>query len=205
MVKLTQLLKEDLIKRKEYLLKEEISRDEALKDTDSVRTLVDGKRGVAFITRGGNSSQEWEAIQNMVDTSNLKTMHVKGNEFDAYIVYVQGYSNVATELNNIAVKYGGYLLVEATAADTRRIGELLGYKKDEIDAYIKKWYPRNINNEALDVDWNPYEETNYKFKIGDTVPLEKYNGSVKILNRRSSLGDDMETSELDYGSIGNHW
>lgn len=300
-------------------LEEEISRDEALRDVDSVQTLVDGKRGVAFITRGGNSSQDWEAIRNMVDTSDLKTMHVKGNEYDAYIVYVQGYANDATELKNIAEKYGGYLHVEATAAETRRIGELLGYKKDEIDAYIKKWYPRDLNNEALDVSWNPYEETNYKykfkeeelvtlthadddtrplkildrcptyndievdfrtadiadldysndpdiweedenspwyliptyysydddeeeegiplwwpesvlvkyqgagaleealdvswnpyeetqyrFKVGDTVPLEFSDGSVKILDRRSSLGDDMQTSELDYGAYGSN-
>jgi hypothetical protein len=198
MVKLTQLLKEDLIKRKEYLLKEEISRNEALTDVDSIRTLVDGKRGVAFITRGGNSSQEWEAIQNMVDTSNLKTMHVKGNEFDAYIVYVQGYANDATELKNIAEKYGGYLHVEATAAETRRIGELLGYKKDEIDAYIKKWYPRNINNEALDVDWNPFEENSNTWEKYKKLCAERMASHINLddVFNVVQLGDWGEEIEL---------
>jgi hypothetical protein len=35
-------------------------------------------------------------------------------------------------------KYNGYLSYKATEEDTRRIGELLGYKKETIDSFIEK-------------------------------------------------------------------
>ena len=38
------------------LLKEEISRDEVVRDLESVQTIVDGKRGVAFVAEIGTAS-----------------------------------------------------------------------------------------------------------------------------------------------------
>ena len=44
------------------------------------------------------------------------------------------------ELAKIANKYGGYLSYEATEQESRRIGELLGYDKKDVDGYINKNY-----------------------------------------------------------------
>ena len=183
-------------------LKEEISRDEAVTDLGAIQTIVDGKRGVGFITRGGNSSQNWETIQNMIRDNGLKSMHVKGNEFDAYVVYAQGYANNATELKNIAEKYGGYLHADATAADTRRIGELLEYRKDEIDAYIKKWYPRNIDEESdFDLSDNPlptYKHLTFS-KVESLGRLEYKNWELQVIDPNTVVWSNWDVDKSTRG------
>jgi len=156
-LKLTQILRESLNQRKQRLLKEEISRDDVVTDIESVRTIVDGRRGVAYVAEIGTDPRDWKAIQNMVKDNHLKAMHVKGNEHNAFVVYAQGHEKDAMELKSIAEKYGGYLAWNASKEDSRRIGELLNYKKSEIDDYIAQNYPDDLD-EALDVSWNPYEE-----------------------------------------------
>jgi hypothetical protein len=44
------------------------------------------------------------------------------------------------ELKDIAEKYKGYLASNATAEDTRRIGQLLDYDEDKIEQFIKDRY-----------------------------------------------------------------
>lgn len=127
------------------ILQEEISRDEVVRDLESVQTIVDGKRGVAFIAEIGTPAEDWKAIQSLIKDNHLKAMHVKGNEHNAFVVYAQGHEKDATELKDIAEKYGGYLAWNATKEDSRRIGELLSYKKDEIDDYIAQHYPDDLD------------------------------------------------------------
>jgi hypothetical protein len=67
-------------------------------------------------------------------------MYVKGNPYDAYVAYLPGSENKATQLKDLAEKYGGYLASNATADDTRKIGKLLGYQEDKIEQYIKDRY-----------------------------------------------------------------
>jgi hypothetical protein len=76
----------------------------------------------------------------MIKDNRMKTLKVNGNPFQPYIIYNPGAEKNAKELKAIAEKYGGYLAFNATEQDTRRIGELLGYKKADIDAFIKKHY-----------------------------------------------------------------
>jgi len=195
MVKLTQLLKEDLIKRKQRLLKEEISRDEVVTDIESVQTIVDGRRGVAYIAEIGTPSEDWKAIQDMIRDNHLKAMHVKGNENNAFVVYAQGHEKDAMELKGIAEKYGGYLAWNATKEDSRRIGELLNYKKSEIDDYIAQNYPDDID-EALDVSWNPFEEQQYKFKVGDKVYEDGSENPAKVIEVQPNFEAASKTKHL---------
>ena len=117
-------------------LKEEISAEEAQDDVSSLQTIIDKKRNVGFFTLEGINSPEtfWE----IVDENNLKSLEVEKNPHDAHIIYRPGSEKEANELKDIANKYNGYLSYKATDEDTRRIGQLLGYKAEDIESYIDR-------------------------------------------------------------------
>jgi hypothetical protein len=126
-----------MIKLKDLL--ETIKAEEAYRDDAAIQTVVDGKRDLGFLTVKGSVVDEadiWKAIK----AGGLKTIKVPGNQFEAYIYFRPGAEQKANELKKIAMKYGGFLSYEATEDETRRIGELLGYEKSDIDAYINKNY-----------------------------------------------------------------
>lgn len=120
------------------ILKEVISASEAYNDLGAVQTIVDGKRGVAFVAWKTMPDRYVEPVQKLIKDNNLKSMYVKGNENDAYVIYAPGYEKDATELKDIAEKYGGYLRYDATEEDSRRIGQLLNYKESDIEDYITR-------------------------------------------------------------------
>jgi hypothetical protein len=120
------------------LVKEVISASEAYNDLDAVQTIVDGKRGVAFIAWKTMPDRYVEPVQKLIRDNNLKSMYVKGNKYDAYVVYAPGFEKNATELKDIAEKYGGYLHHDASEEDSRRIGQLLNYKESDIEDYITR-------------------------------------------------------------------
>lgn len=124
------------------ILKEAIKASEAYNDLNSIKTLVDNKRGVAFVVRSSSYPDKWKEIQRLIKDNDLQTIFVKGNPGDAYVVYRKGFEKDAIELKDIAEKYGGYLSYEATEEESRRIGELLGYAKEDIDEYIRKNYKK---------------------------------------------------------------
>lgn len=132
-----------MIKLKDILntiLIEEIDPSEAYGSIGSILTLVNNKRNVAFVTEIGSGKENWKKINELITKHNLKVLPVKYNPHYAYVIYRQGYEKDAIELKDIAEKYDGYLSSGATKEDSRRIGELLGYKKDKIDQYIIKNY-----------------------------------------------------------------
>ena len=115
-------------------IKEEISAEEAQDDVSSLQTIIDKKRNLGFFALEGINSPEtfWE----IVDENNLKSLEVEKNPHDAYIIYRSGFEKEANELKDIANKYNGYLSYKATDEDTRRIGQLLGYKAEDIETFI---------------------------------------------------------------------
>jgi len=122
----------------EPMVNEEISYAEATNEFDALQTVLDKKRDIAFLVKDDMSESSWLKIQEMIKEGGLKTMFIKGNEGDAYVVYRPGKEKDATELKDIAEKHGGYLKYDAPAEDTRRIGQLLSYKPNEIEDFIKK-------------------------------------------------------------------
>ncbi len=118
---------------------ETIRAEEAFRDLNAVQTVIDKRRDLGFITLIGSTLPK-EHFWEMINQNNLKTLKVKGNSYQAYIYYRPGAEKKAKELRDIAEKYGGYLAWDATEEDSRRIGELLGYDKKDIDAYIAKNY-----------------------------------------------------------------
>jgi hypothetical protein len=132
------------------LMKEDIDPSEAYNDVDAIDTLKDKKRDVAFIVAKSNTPENWEYVQKVIQDNGIKVMYVKGNPYDAYVAYLPGSENKATQLKDLAEKYGGYLASNATADDARKIGKLLGYQEDKIEQYIKD---RNIDEGLEDTSW----------------------------------------------------
>lgn len=118
------------------LLNEYINPSEAHEAVDSVQTLCDSKRGVAFLA--GMSQGMTKIVGDMILKCNLEFFKVPSNPHVAYIVYRQGYEKEAHHLLHIAEKYGGYLDAMATEEDSRKIGELLEYDPNEVENFIKR-------------------------------------------------------------------
>lgn len=118
-------------------LKEEIRASEAYEDKGALQTVIDGKRDLGMIAlKSATISKEefWDAIKE----NNLQTIRIPSNDYEATIFFRPGAKDKAIELRDIAEKYGGYLHWDATIEDSRRIGELLGYVKEDIDDYIER-------------------------------------------------------------------
>ena len=113
------------------ILREEISAKEAYSSYGSIKTIIDGKRDVAFI--------ELNNIVNrlLISLKSLKKIKVPSSTESNYIVYREGSEKEAQELYNIAMKYDGSLSYIASEEDSRRIGQILGYRQDDIEDYIK--------------------------------------------------------------------
>jgi hypothetical protein len=121
-------------------LMEDIDPAEAYTNRDSVQTIIDGKRDVAYVVEKGDTPDNWKVVTQMIADNELKSVYVKGNPNHAYIIYKSGAEKTAMELKDIAEKYKGYLASNATAEDTRRIGQLLDYDEDKIEQFIKDRY-----------------------------------------------------------------
>ena len=146
MIKLTTILNE---------IKENIDPSEANGNLNAVQTLVDGKRKVAMIVLKGQSNAA-DTIK-LINDNGLKKIGLDQRPGDeAYVVYVPGAEADAKELHNILNRYGGYASIKASYEDTRRIGELLGYKKETINAFLKKNYDGDgqpLTENITEVNW----------------------------------------------------
>jgi hypothetical protein len=129
------------IKKFEEFLNETIRASEAHRDENAIETVISGKRDVGFITLIGSTLGRdlfWPGVQR----GGLKTLRVPSNPYECYIYYRPGAEKDAEELRDIAEKYGGYLAYDATEEDTRRIGELLGYDKGDVEDFITRTKPQ---------------------------------------------------------------
>ena len=136
-------------------IKENIDPSEANGNLNAVQTLVDGKRKVAMIVLKGQSNAA-DTIK-LINDNGLKKIGLDQRPGDeAYVVYVPGAEADAKELHNILNRYGGYASIKASYEDTRRMGELLGYKKETINAFLKKNYDGDgqpLTENITEVNW----------------------------------------------------
>lgn len=129
------------IKKFDEFLNETIRASEAHRDEDAIETVISGKRDVGYVTLIGSTMDRdhfWSGVQR----GGLKTLRVPSNPFECYVYYRPGAEKEAEELRDIAEKYAGYLAYYATEEDTRRIGELLGYDKQDIEDFITRTKPQ---------------------------------------------------------------
>ena len=139
------------------LMSEEIDPSEAFNDTDAINTLVNKKRDLAFIVKDSNTDENWANIQKIIKDNDIRIMYVKGNPHHAYIAYLPGSENKATQLKDLAEKYDGYLSAQASKEDAIKMGRLLGYKEDKIKDFINKNFPNDPIDESLR-DWFKKED-----------------------------------------------
>jgi hypothetical protein len=119
---------------------ETIRAADAYNDASAIQTVIDGERDLGFITLRGSTLSKEEIIKR-IKNGGLRMLSVPDNPNEAYIYYLPGARKKAEELAAIANRYGGYLSYQASADETRRIGELLGYHPDDIQSYVKQRYP----------------------------------------------------------------
>jgi hypothetical protein len=124
----------------EEFITESIRAEEAHRDKSAVQTVIDGKRDMGFITLKTSVDLSRDEFWNLVKAHNLGTIKLPGNQFEAYIFFNKDAEKKAKELAKIANKYGGFLSYEATKQESKRIGELLGYAKEDINWYLNKNY-----------------------------------------------------------------
>ena len=137
-------------------MKENIDPSEAYSNVGSVQTLVDGKRKVAMIALRGQSDAA-ETIK-LINDNGLKKIGIDQRPgAEVYVVYVPGAEADAKEFTNIINRYGGYASIKASYDDTKRMGELLGYKKSTIDTFLAKNYNDDkslkIQENITEVNW----------------------------------------------------
>jgi hypothetical protein len=125
-----------ITEEQQKIINEYIDPSEAHNEVDSVKTLCDEKRGVAFLA--GMNITTFRIVAQMICDCKLRHINVPSNPHIAFIVYRKGYEKQAQELLNIAEKYGGYLDAMATEEDSRKIGELLEYDPKEVEGFIKR-------------------------------------------------------------------
>jgi hypothetical protein len=117
------------------ILQERISPKEAYEDVSAIQTVIDNKRDLGFITLVG-STVPAKTFWELVTLHDLGVLEVPSNPHKAFIYYRKPARDRAIQLRNIAEKYGGYLHHQASAEDTRKIGDLLGYHPEEVEKYI---------------------------------------------------------------------
>jgi hypothetical protein len=126
---------------------EEIDPSEASNYKGSIDTIIKGKRNVGQIALGKNANIKYvNDFIKWIEDHSLKTIKVPSNPHNAYIIFNPQARAEAEELKDIAEKYNGYLSAEATDEDTRRIGQILGYKKEAVEAFIKKQKENKIES-----------------------------------------------------------
>ena len=119
---------------KEYKLFETVNPKEMTNDKSSFFSVLYGKRNICFIGRKHPFYLE------LAEKNGINVIEVPKNDEDepiSYIFYKKEKEKEAKELENIALKYNGYLSVNATAEETYRIGILLEYDEDSIKQFIK--------------------------------------------------------------------
>lgn len=112
-------------------INEIISASDAYNCYDSIMTIVNNRRNVGFVVM-----LRPDEIK-LIKDNGIHAMKVPSNPNNAYIIYNDNGKQDALELLDIAEKYDGYLAHNATEAESRRIGQLLGYKESDIDEYIE--------------------------------------------------------------------
>lgn len=118
----------------DILLSEVIRASEARDDINSVITVAEGKRGVAFLTLYPHSHTS-RIIEKIIEDHDLYLTRCPSRPINV-VVYRPENRKDAMELVSIAEKYKGYLAYNATEEDSRRIGQLLSYHEDDINDYI---------------------------------------------------------------------
>ena len=179
-------------------ISEEINAKEAYTEYNSVKTIIDGKRDIAFTTLFS------PIVSIMIMLNGLKKMKLP--QSDNYIIYRKDAIDKAKELYDIANKYGGFLHYNATEEDSRKIGKLLGYKESDIENYIERNrkirtnLPEQLNRiqEMMGVNDCNYELLNkIADELSDTMYCERFGSCVHFAELFTEKVNEVNPNLLD--------
>ncbi len=130
----------------EQFIAERIKASEAYDTMNAVQTVVDDKRDLVFISTMDNpiykpnNEKELSAMKYGLENG-LNAIEVKGKpNGKAWVLYKKN-KRAAQKLANYAESKGGYLS-DGTPEEAKYIGDLLGYDKGDIQAFIKRIYKK---------------------------------------------------------------
>jgi hypothetical protein len=112
-------------------INETIDPAEATNPYDSIMTIGEGRRKVAFI-----SSIGIDEVEPLIKKLGLSKIEVEKS--GSWIVFTPFARKDAQDLLKIANKYNGILAHNAQDVDSREIGRILGYTKDSVEKYIER-------------------------------------------------------------------
>ena len=124
---------------------ESINPSKVKNDKDSFFSVYNDERGICFLGR------KYPFYLDLAEKKGLKIIEIPKDTKDdpiSYIIYNKEKEKEAKELQNIALKYDGYLSYKATAEETYKIGILLEYDEELVKKHIKS-KPRYKNDPFL--------------------------------------------------------
>lgn len=115
--------------------------EKVIKNFEETKNTPFGLRKICYQTHDEvkGSKRAVEILQLLLKIG-FKKMIINGVN-DSFIMHHPTAESQAKELRKIAEKYRGYLSVEATYDESKKIGELLEYEDSDIEDYLKKNYP----------------------------------------------------------------
>lgn len=128
----------------EQFIAERIKASEAYDTMDAVQTVISDKRDLAFISTMDNpmyrpnNEYELAAMQHGLDNG-LTAIEIKGKSDGRSWVLYKKNKRAAQKLADYAESKGGYLS-DSTPEEAKYVGDLLGYDKGDISAFIKRVY-----------------------------------------------------------------
>ena len=125
-------------------LNEAISSSEAARDEESIKTVIDGRRNAAFLvltTQRMIDPRDSIRALSLAISAGLNLLPIKNRQEGVAFVVWNRDRRSAEELAQIANEKKGYL-EDTTSEEARRIGELLGYRPQDIDEYINRKYSK---------------------------------------------------------------
>jgi len=173
------------IKLYEEFTNERIKASEAYDTKNGVQTVIDGKRDLVFISTMDNSiyrpnnEKELAAMEYGLENG-LKAIEVKGKpDGKAWVMYKNN-KKAAQKLADYAEKNGGYLS-DDTPEEARYVGDLLGYDKKDIKAFIKRVYKVDETEARADL----------KDEDAKLMKIRHFQGSIQDLDDwlRSKIGE----------------
>lgn len=134
------------VKLYEEFVAEKIKASEAYETMEAVQTVIDNKRDLAFISTMNdpmyrpNNESELAAMKHGLDNG-LSAIEVKGKpDGKAWVLYKKN-KRAAQKLADYAESKGGYLS-DSTPEEAKYVGDLLGYDKGDIRAFIQRIYKK---------------------------------------------------------------
>jgi hypothetical protein len=136
-----------IISERQYKLitkhvEESIDPNEAYNNESAMQTVLDGRRGIAFLVAYHDKSRQL-VLRAKEMGFNVISMPQKGGSFKgsvANVVYRNGYEEEAQRLFNIVRKNNGFLPIK-TPEETYEIGILLDYDPEKVKEFVLKNFP----------------------------------------------------------------